>query len=137
MPAIITRQRDKGESVHGLQTLDLPAAERHNRIRRCHQEPSDEALNTVINTLTAAGRPRQHGDFTNAFRPETRKVIVLFTDEPPSGFSGDYDLSGAVSYVSTKKMYDGGRFHRAVRLDNQVRKDVLIEVIQGGRDPEK
>jgi peptidyl-prolyl cis-trans isomerase A (cyclophilin A) len=33
-------------------------------------------------------------------------------------------------------LYDGGRFHRAVRLDNQVRKDVLIEVIQGGRSPE-
>jgi len=39
-------------------------------------------------------------------------------------------------YVDAR-MYDGGRFHRAVRLDNQVRKDVLIEVIQGGRDPEK
>ena len=32
-------------------------------------------------------------------------------------------------------MYDGGRFHRAVRRDNQARQDVLIEVIQGGRDP--
>lgn len=34
-------------------------------------------------------------------------------------------------------LYDGGRFHRAVRLDNQVREDVLIEVIQGGRDPQQ
>lgn len=34
-------------------------------------------------------------------------------------------------------MYDGGRRHRAVRLDNQVRKEVLIEVIQGGRNPER
>ena len=34
-------------------------------------------------------------------------------------------------------MYDGGRFHRAVRLDNQARKDVLIQVIQGGRGPEQ
>lgn len=33
-------------------------------------------------------------------------------------------------------MYDGGRFHRAVRLDNQARSDVLIQVIQGGRSPE-
>jgi peptidyl-prolyl cis-trans isomerase A (cyclophilin A) len=33
------------------------------------------------------------------------------------------------------KMYDGGRFHRAVRMDNQVRKDVMIQVIQGGRGP--
>lgn len=32
-------------------------------------------------------------------------------------------------------MYDEGRFHRAVRRDNQARQDVLIEVIQGGRDP--
>ena len=34
-------------------------------------------------------------------------------------------------------MYDGGRFHRAVRMDNQVRQDVKIEVIQAGRDPER
>jgi len=39
-------------------------------------------------------------------------------------------------YVDAK-MYDGGRFHRAVRLDNQARKDVLIQVIQGGRSPEQ
>lgn len=38
-------------------------------------------------------------------------------------------------YVDAK-MYDGGRFHRAVRLDNQARNDVLIQVIQGGRSPE-
>jgi peptidyl-prolyl cis-trans isomerase A (cyclophilin A) len=33
-------------------------------------------------------------------------------------------------------LYDGGRFHRAVRQDNQVRSDVKIEVIQAGRSPE-
>ena len=41
-----------------------------------------------------------------------------------------------LKYVDDK-MYDGGRFHRAVRLDNQARKDVLIEVIQAGRNPEQ
>lgn len=41
-----------------------------------------------------------------------------------------------LKYVDAK-MYDGGRFHRAVRLDNQVRKDVMIQVIQGGRGPEQ
>src|SRR5829696_9721477 len=41
-----------------------------------------------------------------------------------------------LKYVDAK-MYDGGRFHRAVRLDNQARKDVLIQVIQGGRSPEQ
>ena len=39
-------------------------------------------------------------------------------------------------YVDAQ-MYDGGRFHRAVRLDNQARTDVLIEVVQAGRSPEQ
>ena len=33
--------------------------------------------------------------------------------------------------------YDGGVFHRTVTLDNQVRDDILIEVIQAGPDPNK
>ncbi len=33
--------------------------------------------------------------------------------------------------------YDGGRFHRTVRPDNETRKDVAIEVIQGGVAPER
>jgi peptidyl-prolyl cis-trans isomerase A (cyclophilin A) len=33
--------------------------------------------------------------------------------------------------------YDGGRFHRTVKLDNQPDKTVKIEVIQGGVDPAK
>ena len=32
--------------------------------------------------------------------------------------------------------YTGGCFHRSARLDNQVRDDVLIEVIQAGTNPE-
>ena len=43
-------------------------------------------------------------------------------------------VANFLRYVD-QQMYDGGRFHRAVRLDNQVRSDVLIEVIQGGRNP--
>ncbi len=31
--------------------------------------------------------------------------------------------------------YDGGRFHRTVRADTEVRKDVPIEVVQAGVDP--
>jgi len=31
--------------------------------------------------------------------------------------------------------YDGGRFHRTVRLDNQPGKTVLIEVVQAGANP--
>ena len=36
-----------------------------------------------------------------------------------------------LKYVDAGR-YRGGRFHRSVRLDNQTRSDVLIEVIQGG-----
>ena len=34
-------------------------------------------------------------------------------------------------------LYDGGRFHRAVTMTNQVRSDVRIEVVQAGRSPER
>jgi peptidyl-prolyl cis-trans isomerase A (cyclophilin A) len=44
-------------------------------------------------------------------------------------------VANFLKYVDAK-LYDGGRFHRAVRRDNGVRKDVPIEVIQGGRSPE-
>jgi peptidyl-prolyl cis-trans isomerase A (cyclophilin A) len=37
-------------------------------------------------------------------------------------------------YVDAKR-YDGGRFHRTVKPDNQPGKTVLIEVIQGGVNP--
>ena len=32
-------------------------------------------------------------------------------------------------------LYNGGRFHRTVKMDNQPNNDVKIEVIQGGIDP--
>jgi RHS repeat-associated protein len=52
-------------------------------------EPSDEALNTAINSLSSVGREdRQFGDFTNGFRLEARRLIVLITGEPPYGFTG-------------------------------------------------
>jgi peptidyl-prolyl cis-trans isomerase A (cyclophilin A) len=33
--------------------------------------------------------------------------------------------------------YDGGRFHRTVRPDTEVRKDFPIEVVQGGANPDR
>ncbi len=33
--------------------------------------------------------------------------------------------------------YDGGRFHRTVRPDTEVRQDVPIEVVQAGADPQR
>ncbi len=40
-------------------------------------------------------------------------------------------VTNFLRYVDAKR-YDGGRFHRTVRLDNQPDNDVKIEVIQGG-----
>jgi peptidyl-prolyl cis-trans isomerase A (cyclophilin A) len=39
-----------------------------------------------------------------------------------------------LKYVN-EQFYDGGRFHRSVRPDTETRKDVPIQVIQGGINP--
>ncbi|MGH9201771.1 MAG: peptidylprolyl isomerase, partial [Vicinamibacterales bacterium] len=44
-------------------------------------------------------------------------------------------VANFLRYVD-QRLYDGGRFHRSVTLSNQVRDDVKIEVIQGGRSPD-
>ncbi len=54
-------------------------------------EASDEALNTVINALSASGRP-QNGNFSPAFRDRAFKVIILLTDAPPGGFDDRYTV---------------------------------------------
>lgn len=40
-------------------------------------------------------------------------------------------VTNFLRYVDAKR-YDGGRFHRTVKMDNQPANDVKIEVIQGG-----
>lgn len=55
-------------------------------------EASDEAINTVVNALTTAGRPQQNIDFTPAFRTGAAKILVLVTDAPPAGFDDAYIL---------------------------------------------
>lgn len=52
-------------------------------------EASDEALNTVVNALPAAGRP-QNVDFTPAYRAAALKIAILVTDAPPGGFDDTY-----------------------------------------------
>lgn len=53
-------------------------------------EASDEALNTAINRLPAAGRPQQ-GDFAGTWRTDATKIIILITDALPAGFNDTYE----------------------------------------------
>ncbi|PPK66410.1 vWA domain-containing protein [Actinokineospora auranticolor] len=48
-------------------------------------EASDEALNTAVNNLPAAGRP-QTGNFSGVWRSNATKMIILVTDALPGGF---------------------------------------------------
>jgi hypothetical protein len=52
-------------------------------------EASDEALNTVINALSASGRP-QNMDFNPPFRATSLKIIILVTDARPGGFDDQF-----------------------------------------------
>lgn len=56
-------------------------------------EPSDEALNTVINNLRASDREQgqQINDFTGTWRDDAKKIIVLVTDAEPGGFDDMFD----------------------------------------------
>jgi peptidyl-prolyl cis-trans isomerase A (cyclophilin A) len=87
--------------------------------------------------------------FPQAGRPERGKPrsspgpVRLLIETEAGSFELDVDpvkapitTANFLRYVD-KKLYDGGQFHRSVRLDNQARKDVLIEVIQGGTDPSR
>src|SRR3954464_14431420 len=52
----------------------------------------------------------------------------LFPDAAP------ITVANFLYYVDSGS-YDGGLFHRSVRMDNQPNNDVKIEVIQGGINP--
>jgi uncharacterized protein YegL len=52
-------------------------------------EASDEALNTIVHSLSAVGR-QQRRDFTTPFRAEASKLLVLVTDARPGGFDDSF-----------------------------------------------
>jgi hypothetical protein len=75
-------------------------------------ESTDECLNTIVHALTAAERtnpdgcppellPLQTGDFTS-FRSNARRLVVIITDNPPTGFCDHESFDPAV---------DGQRAH--------------------------
>lgn len=86
------------------------------------------ALLAVIVTLAQAGA-RAQAPVTVVI--ETSAGVIEVALEPSRAPD---TVANFLRYVDAG-LYDGGRFHRAVRMDNQVRQDVKIEVIQGGRDP--
>ncbi len=78
-------------------------------------EASDEALNTVINHLGAAGRP-QVGNFTGTWRSDATKIIILITDAPPAGFDDTYTvgIDNANANQRAAEARDAGIFISAV-----------------------
>ena len=61
-------------------------------------EASDEAKNTAVNNLAGGTRDdsaghsgTQIGDFTEAYRDDALKIVVLITDAPPGGFNDVWD----------------------------------------------
>lgn len=78
------------------------------------------------------------GDRAHAQAQSTRVLIETDRGEIELELDAEHapvTVANFLRYVDDGQ-FDGGRFHRAVRLDNQARDDVLIEVIQGGRNPE-
>jgi RHS repeat-associated protein len=88
-------------------------------------ECSDEALNTVINTISATDPNRnQCGDFTTLFRPAARKIIILVTDAEPGSFQDHYD--------------DTVRSNAFERATEAAAKGIEISTVNvGGRDETK
>lgn len=83
---VLVNFADQNRSAITAQVLALTASG-GSRI----PEASDEALNTVINGLSASGRP-QSGNFIPGFRDKAFKVIILLTDAPPGGFDDIYTV---------------------------------------------
>jgi hypothetical protein len=64
-------------------------------------EASDEAVNTVVNALSTAGRPQQNIDFSPAFRASALKIAVLVTDALPGGFNDSFQAGVDDVHVQT------------------------------------
>ena len=89
-------------------------------------------LLTAALTLIAAG---QVPDSRNATLPHVVVETALGTIEIEiDTVRAPETAANFLKYVDGK-FYDGGRFHRTVKADNQPQNDVKIEVVQAGTDP--
>lgn len=96
----------------------------------------------LVTTLAACRAATEDGSLTSA----QGSVVVHFVTERGS-FDVEVEPSAAPSTASNflryvdGGFYTGGQFHRSVRLDNQSRSDVLIEVVQASiaadREPDE
>ena len=93
-------------------------------------------------TLEAAGDPRGP-DVASAPAAQAPRPVVVRIATALGDIDVEIDAARApataanfLAYVDARR-YDGGRFHRTVRTDTETRKDVPIEVIQGGVAPER
>jgi peptidyl-prolyl cis-trans isomerase A (cyclophilin A) len=82
-----------------------------------------ELLIVLAGTLRA--RPLRAAQISVVLRTTLGEIVIEVDDRAPR------TAANFLRYVDGGH-YDGGRFHRTVRLDNQPGKNVLIEVIQAG-----
>jgi peptidyl-prolyl cis-trans isomerase A (cyclophilin A) len=75
------------------------------------------------------GLPGQAGPITVVLRTTVGDIVIYVDAERAPKTAANF-----LRYVDGG-YYDGGRFHRTVRLDNQPGKNVLIEVVQAGPSP--
>ena len=131
----------------------LTATEREELARRGHElAPLARPVRVSVvrrgvdGALEAAGDPRgpevaATAAGTAAVSRPTPVLVRLTTELGEI----DLDIDVARAPVSAENFlryvdsgrYDGGRFHRTVRPDTETRRDVAIEVIQGGVAPER
>jgi peptidyl-prolyl cis-trans isomerase A (cyclophilin A) len=85
----------------------------------------------VISLALAAPASAQKGQIPIVIETDAGKITaILDSAHAPSS------VANFLKYVDAKH-YEGGRFHRTVRMDNQPNSAVKIEVIQGGVAPAK
>ncbi len=100
------------------------------------QNPSFEALLSDREWIRIMDRPELSSSAPDAVSQTERTRVRVETGL--GAFELELDdarapgtVANFLRYVEAGR-YDGGRFHRTVTLDNQVRDDILIEVIQAG-----
>ncbi len=94
-------------------------------------EASDEALDTVLNHLSSAGRP-QTGNFFGQWRTGARRFVVLITDAHPGGFDNVFGTADSThaQLLAQKANDDEVKLH-AVYVTHGAPIPTIKSVMQG------